>query len=88
MNTGSSVSAYSEYKGHTSVGLVSRFGYHPIVVLSSRFPQTTPGDTSILYHPAKRFLYGAQDQLFDLDWSETPHDLNASFFGGQTRMLR
>jgi len=23
----------------------------------------------------------------DLDWSEAPHDLNASFFGGQTRML-
>jgi len=78
-NTGPSVSAYSEYKEHTSVGLVSRFGYHQIVVLSSRFPRTTPGDTSLLYHLAKRFLYDAQDQRCDLDWSETPHDLNASF---------
>jgi len=52
-NTGPSLSAYNEYKGHTSVGLVSRFGYHQFVIRSSRFPQTTPGDTLILYHVAK-----------------------------------
>jgi len=40
------VSVGSEYKRHTSVGLVSRFGYHSSVILSSGFPQTTPGDTS------------------------------------------
>jgi hypothetical protein len=52
-NTGSSVSVYSEQKGHTSVGLVSRSGYHSSVILSSGFPQTTLGDTSHLYHLAK-----------------------------------